>query len=289
MAGSRPLPLPDDTDLPLFVYGLLKPGELAYKQVEPFVDGRPEDAEVAGTLYVRDGLPLLKPEGGLVRGSLLTFKAEAALPAYETVAGFEPRAQYQWKRMSLLSPTGRTANVLVGKKPEVASVYHESWEWTGAEDPILNEGVELVRQIANEYGETEFDVTPHEYFDWERLFRLQMAYLFLWTIVERYVALAHGPGLDPGQKIEALARDAIFAAAVSEIAREHRVADSRDPTDTYSLDRAEPLQSAKYYYQVRNNLIHRGKGTWRDGEIVRQSLTEVLRIVERLLSRSRDC
>jgi hypothetical protein len=151
---------------------------------------------------------------------------------------------------------------------------------------MFNEGLDLVRRVVNEHGEEPFDATPPDSFDWERLFRLQMAYLFIWTIVERYVALAHGPALDPGQKIEALGQDAIFAEAVSEVAREDRVADSRDPADTYRLDPTDPVRSAKYYYQVRNNLIHRGKGTWRDGEIVRQSLTEMLGIVERLLSRS---
>ena len=75
----------------------------------------------------------------------MTFSAEASLPAYETVARFEPRAQYRWESLPLLSPTGRTANVLVGKKPEVASEHHEGWEWTGAEDPVLNEGLDLVR------------------------------------------------------------------------------------------------------------------------------------------------
>ena len=55
-----------------------------------------------------------------------------------------------------------------------------------------------------------------------------------------------------------------------------QIADSRDPADTYRLDQQIRCNGAKYYYQVRNNLIHRGKGTWRDGEIVRQSLTEML-------------
>ena len=47
MASIQSLPLPKDVTLPYFSYGLLKPGELAHKQIARFVDGRPVDATVA--------------------------------------------------------------------------------------------------------------------------------------------------------------------------------------------------------------------------------------------------
>jgi hypothetical protein len=41
-----------------------------------------------------------------------------------------------------------------------------------------------------------------------------------------------------------------------------------------------PKTSAEYYFQVRDNLTHRGKGSSKDGEIVRLSLLELPTIVE---------
>ena len=58
--APQSLALPERTDLPYFAYGLFKPGELAYGQIESLLDGGPVEARVPGALYVRDGLPLLK-------------------------------------------------------------------------------------------------------------------------------------------------------------------------------------------------------------------------------------
>jgi len=52
------------------------------------------------------------------------------------------------------------------------------------------------------------------------------------------------------------------------------------------LDSGNPKTSAEYYFQVRNNLTHRGKGASKDGEIVRLSLLELLTIVERMVEQT---
>ena len=49
---------PRDQSLPFFSYGLLKPGEFAHLQIEDLVETATQD-EVSGSLYTRDGLPLL--------------------------------------------------------------------------------------------------------------------------------------------------------------------------------------------------------------------------------------
>jgi len=45
----------------------------------------------------------------------------------------------------------------------------------------------------------------------------------------------------------------------------------------------DPSSAVLYYYQVRNNLSHRGKGAWVDGEIIRASLQELKAIFDAVL------
>ncbi len=107
-----------------------------------------------------------------------------------------------------------------------------------------------------------------------------MTYLFLWTIIERYASLAYGPPLEPMQKAKRLGEDPAFQGALRRVVtRVERVYDSRDPTNHGDLDPARGRASAKYYYYVRSNLSHRGKGAHKDGEIIRLSLLELQAIV----------
>ena len=57
--SSSGVSIPQDLSLPLFVYGPLKPGMPAFESISKLVLDNPESVQVAGTLYLRDGLPLL--------------------------------------------------------------------------------------------------------------------------------------------------------------------------------------------------------------------------------------
>jgi hypothetical protein len=48
---------------PFFAYGFLRPHEIAYPRIEPFVDRVPERATLKGRLLERDGLVVLDPDG----------------------------------------------------------------------------------------------------------------------------------------------------------------------------------------------------------------------------------
>ncbi|MEX0992204.1 MAG: hypothetical protein WD004_08060 [Actinomycetota bacterium] len=114
-----------------------------------------------------------------------------------------------------------------------------------------------------------------------------MSYLFLWTVIERYVSLVHGAGLKPEQKVSALGQDAGFGAALkSSVHREHEIVDTRN-LNAYRLLPENPEDSAEYYYAVRGNVTHRGKGTHNDGETVRLALNDLLAITETLVTEVR--
>jgi gamma-glutamylcyclotransferase (GGCT)/AIG2-like uncharacterized protein YtfP len=270
---------PKDTSLPYFAYGLFRPDGPAYRQIQKLVEGNPVKATAPGSLWARDGLPLLKIDtSGCVRGYVMSFHDDDANRAYCIISRFEPRQHYCWEKIELQQPK-KVANALVGRRPERASVQIEEGEWTAWQDPVLTVGLDIVRQAAEKHARQEFTSAPPDSFEWPRLFHLQMAYLLLWTIIERYTALSYGPGLKPMERIKCLGEDQVFKSALQrKLARQERIYDSRDPEDSARLDRKDGPSSAKYYYLVRNNLSHRGKGAWKDGEIVRRSLRELLDI-----------
>jgi hypothetical protein len=280
--------VPEDTSLPFFAYGLFKPGEPLHPHVEPFLEEPPTPGRVRGALLVRDGLPLLKDDSiGAVDGFVIRFRPGEEDDGYAAVGSREPRKQYRWNTVELTDPPGLRANVLVGRSPDKGSVDYEGNEWRSGDDAVLRNGLALIRRIADEHASRRFDSAPPASFDWDRLFRLQMAYLFLWTVIERYAALAYGPELDPGEKVKALGEDPLFSAILSTTTdRSHQLFDSRDPKKGVRLESGNPRTSAGYYFQVRNNLTHRGKGAWKDGEIVRLSLLELLTIVERMVEQT---
>jgi hypothetical protein len=274
-------------DLPFFSHGIFKPGELAYRRLQAFVDVSPVRALVRGSLWLRDGLPLLVPNGsGTIAGYLLTFKPGQEIEAYQLIDSTEPPQHYRWATLTLSEPL-QQANALLGHSPAKASGPFEELEWSGRHDPVFTYAIQTVHQTAEELAAEPFISAPPDSFDWPRLFRLQMAYLLLWAAIERYAALAYGPNLEPLEKVRRIGADDLFQAALqSTVARTDRVFDSRDPDSCAILDVRRSESSAKYYYQVRSNMSHRGKGAWKDGELVRQSLIELLAIFTAMLESS---
>lgn len=193
--------MPPRVELPFFAYGLLMPGELAHGLIEELVE-RSVASFAEGALYARDGLPLFDPSsGGMVNGYLLDFADGGREEAYKAICSFEPQKHYRWREVHC-GDARTPANVLVGKRVSKGSILLEEGEWTGRNDPVLTVALELVTSIAVDEGRGELESAPPDTFDWRRFFALQMAYLLLWTIIERFAALRYGPSLEAGQKVQ---------------------------------------------------------------------------------------
>jgi hypothetical protein len=283
------IPLPRDISLPFFAYGSLKPGEPAHHQIEGFLAETPSEAVIEGCLWVRDGLPLLEtptdcPTG--VQGFLLKFKPELYREAYEAICSFEPRKHYSWRSQVLRGLTN-VVNVLVGKKlSRGRAVQLETGSWTLLDDPVFRFGLAEVDRVLSSDAVNVFVSAPPNDFDWPRFFRLQMAYLLLWSAIERFSAFLLSPSLEPMARITQLGDHEVFQSSFLKagVTRKDEVCDSRDPSKSFSLDSANPAEASLYYYQVRNNLSHRGKGAWADGEVVRNSLVELKSIFDLILA-----
>jgi hypothetical protein len=282
------LSLPNDQELPFFAYGSFKPGELAFSQLEAFLDRPPVIAEASGALKIRDGLPfLVDAEGAKIDGYLLYFKDGSRSNAYKKICEFEPRTIYSWEIRHLVTP-GTQANLLIGKVPNGGADHLEDQIWSFRLDPVFQYGLLVVKDTVTSFSAQEFESASPTLFDWSRFFRLQMAYLLLWSAIERFTSFAFGPAHNPMKRVELLGRDDRFAAAVRHRIPEPAgsVTDSRDPKTKYHLDPAKPGKCVLYYYQVRSNLSHRGKSAFKDGNLVRKSLVELLAIFEDMLDRT---
>jgi gamma-glutamylcyclotransferase (GGCT)/AIG2-like uncharacterized protein YtfP len=132
--------MPLNCQLPLFVYGALKPGFPAYQLIEKFVDCNQPD-NVEGELLIRDGLPLLslkiKKHNDPVEGFLIKFKSGQEQEGYRAVCNFEPPNHYVWEQVNTKG-TSRIANTLKIRMPSKGNPIngdHPCWQLS--DDPVF--------------------------------------------------------------------------------------------------------------------------------------------------------
>jgi hypothetical protein len=231
-------------------------------------------------------MPLFDPGGdGRVAGWLLWFAPGSLDQAWSVVCSFEPATQYKWQITQAHSDVQLSANALAGRRVREGEAEETVQEWSAGLDPVFTEGMAEVRRLVEEAAPDGICPQPDTPELWSRFFRLQAAYLLLWSIVERYTALRFGPGLDPWDRVTRLGEDTSFREAVAAVGvREGVVIDSRDPASRYRLA-ADGTGAAKYFYQVRSNLSHRGKSAFKDAQLVHNSVTVLSAAMQILLER----
>lgn len=270
---------PPRLDLPMFDYGLLKPGQPAHDLVAGAVTRTEGATMLTGGLRIRDGLPLYDPAGSAgVEGALLTFAPGQEKAAYTIVCGVAPRAHYRWDmvEMRVDGRPGRV-NVLRGRHPDRGSPDEWFSAWSATDDPVLRFGLVSVRAAALAAAATPFPTTGGD--DpglWDRFFALHAPYLLLWSAVERFTALAYGPGQPPIERTWRLGedigfRDCVVAAGVAPSAK---TPDSRDPTRARRI--REDGSGAMFSWDAARHLVgHPGRTAYADGILLRRSLIDL--------------
>ena len=116
------------------------------------------------------------------------------------------------------------------------------------------------------------------------MFRLQMAYTLLSSANERFAAFKYHLGDRAMEKVNQLASEPAFASGLRELVKEPRVVyRTDDPEKKVCLDPIDPGKSLAYYYQIRSNIVHRGKAAVNDHDTLVHSLGELLELFQRLL------
>ena len=266
---------PSDNNHAFFAYGIFRRGELGFLSIADLVERVVGSASVSGNLFLRDGLPIIDPlsRGGEgVPGHLIYFKDGHHREAYARINRLEPYQQYKWKETTA---QGVRCNYLVGRSPRKGSVYADEG-WEGRNDPLFVAALQVVQDALELNADFEWDLKP--------MFGLQMAYLLLWSSIERYSSLRYHLGTRATAKVMQMADDPQFKALLKKrVSRKHRVRRTDRPKGHCQLNRDKPRSSLSYYYQIRHNITHRGKGVIGDHKVVKESLSELLDIFKELL------
>lgn len=269
--GINYVGLPRKLYLPFFAYGIFKPGQLAYSRIQEFVSGEPSAEIVDYEMAYRDGIALIRSgenEISKTSGYLIEFTNSRA--AYEIIGKSEPEELYMWKQIKV---NGEWANALVGvnvdcgsQKNRVPTLGHYNYR----EDPFFNEALNLIENTKDEFKDKEI-------IDMKDFFKLQMHYMLLWSIIERFCIFSYGY-FTIGENIKEFAKERSFKDELKTVTRKDVIYSSDTLEDRY-LDSSNSTDSIFYYYTIRCNVVHKGK-TVDDSDMnkLNESLKELLRL-----------
>lgn len=314
--------LPDDITLPFFAYGYFKPGEISFHIIKDSVKYC-QEWEIPGMLKERDGVPLLKIGSNThsIKGALIFFKEGMEKESYQKISEIEPGKLYEWYKIKRLD---QWAWVLKGTEFAIGPGSHDydgcgnDNEWNGNEDPYFVDAISIVKMIladcdnevsAAKGSEKKSLVTgPVEReSENQRFFKLQMAYSLLWAIFERFAILKYGFPKDSKSRLipvkNNISNDDHFKKLLHELHQGKpdewetkkrpsvyisRIPQKKDGKTHYTLDPSDSEKTINYYYQIRSNLVHRGKSIHRDYELLKSALQELLMIFEKLFEISKE-
>ena len=267
--------------LPFFAYGTFKPGQLAYSRINDCVKNKCE-CEINYKMLMRDGVPLITPTNDgshfKTKGYLIYFTDERAYKAYKIISNTHNKNLYKWEEIKV----GETkANVLMGVDSYSGSysIRGNVGNYEGQNDPYFKNAIEVVEKELNDVDKIEDDI--------DIFFKLQMAYLLLWTVIERYCSLKYNcKGIV--DKWRELSNEDVFKDSFKEHVKSKRYVYSNDYLKKCKLYPGKSSISFYYYYTIRCNTVHRGKDGLIDNEIIKQSLKELLEIFKEVLDKAFD-
>lgn len=297
-------------ELPFFAYGIFKKGEIAYYKIKNVIKEEPQEAFCKGMLYEKDGVPIFANFGNeKIRGTLTYFKNPQE--GYALINSIEPFNLYCWSE--IWTTKGIKVNILIARQSIVsnddsmaeykmpgAKPRHDE-EWHCSKDPLFVHGMDFLRKrFFDKIIEEEPLLHGEESSRYEGVFLMQMAYTFLWSIIDRHNTLKYAlTSKDIAVKNKKLANDKDFIKTTALLKGHFLTKDDSKVVDSTTGESAsfKPKQQhyeteseaiIKYYYGIRNNAVHRGKvSTDRDNNDLmrlKDSFLELYAIMENVIS-----
>lgn len=293
--------LPPDTESPaFFTYGIFKPGQLGYLRIKDNVEDT-ELGTVGGQLYERNGAAVLDAtEAGTVGGFVLLLRDPKS--TYRKIGRVEPEDQYEWKKVEVdlqdeHQGDSLEANLLIsetGITPREREIHDRhpdlrcQW-WDGSDDPLFTHALTRIEEILVNAPEALDKGDPETLNECEakKLFDLQMGYQLLWTAIERYLLLRYAEeGTVRRRDRNKLAGEKSFQKGVERYLNRNTngILNLQYPGNEPSiLEKEDPEAVLDFYWQLRNNVTHRGKGVRMEYDLLRNSLDELLQIFTEVL------
>lgn len=278
---KRTLDLPD-TELRFFAYGIFKPGQLAYSKIKNHVY-EIENAEINYPMKHRDGVPIIindQRDHYQTKGYIITFREGQEEDTYKIISKTLLRKLYEWKTIEINT---EKVNVLFGVNPKKGSDYIEDMQerinFNGKNDPLFSEALKLIeRNLNSERNLNEI----------ERIFELQMNYMLLWSAIDRFSSLKYNQQTEKKNR-KKFANQKAFKEGIKKFEEEyHRPVYSTDDLRIHKFNVEDPVDTLYYYYTLRCNVVHRGKGSISDYSMLKQATVELLEIFKGILENTFD-
>lgn len=276
----KPLKPPKNTQLPFFAYGIFKPGQIAHSKIKTHVK-KTENAEIAYGMRHRDGVPILidrESKYGKTQGVILTFRDGQEEETYGLISKTLLKNLYEWKTIEI---DGRPVNVVFGVNPDYGSDHIEdNYErvcFDAKNDPLFNEALDLIERNLNSRNSTR---------SIEGFFELQMNYMLLWSAIDRFSSLRYNK--------ESLTENHIKFAGLTDFKqgikkfkdKYHDPVYSTDDLKIHKFNADDPIETLFYYYTLRCNVVHRGKGIVTDYGMLKTATKELLELFRNILETS---
>ncbi len=283
------------SELPLFVYGSLMPGEIAFNLISGEVE-KSESAILEGAVTcVRDGFPFVHIDSSRwgafsrVPGHLLFSKEGRYREMLDVAILYENPQFYELVEVDVKS-NGQTlrAQVFSGKAPKRDDVVVLEEPWRSSNNPLFAHafaqiGIEL-KELLNNF-ELNPAIFPTVY--WPQMVRVEGLFLVLTSILEHLISLKYGYGeefqpestpLQPSikqptirKKLQAFSFENDWKTAFSQVEiPEITVFDVWERNKSFNS--SNQTQALYAWYAVRSNLGHRGKSSWKDADKVLKAL-----------------
>lgn len=267
-----------NTKLPFFSYGIFRPGEIPFIGIINFID-KIEKLTIKGNIQIRDGVYLFSDEfEDDVNGFLIYFKTNLSESAYDFIKSLEHEKIFRWDIKQ--DENSNPFNLLLGKSPNKGSesIKELDYNYSTTKDPYFTTGLSMLK----EFKLPECDSALRGSFD------IQMRYMFLWTIIERFTFLRYSFGMKATSRVNLLADNEHFIRGLKKYVKKERNIINTQDLSNRKLILDDPEQAIKYYYQVRSNLTHRGKGIPQDYDILKECYEELYNIINFVIENTID-
>lgn len=221
---------------------------------------------------------------GPVGGDVFWFDPEKCQETYDSIQSIEPENQYSWEEKK--TTTGIKVNVLVGRRIRDQDHIMDI-PWNGKDDPFFVEAIDIVDRVLSKCSPVSSMGNGSRETAAKNFLELQMAYMLLWTAIERYATLRYNIGKGaPANNIGKVAKEPAFKGALIRHVRLDGISSGRkrtlyradDPQKKVELNVTNSEKSIDYYYQLRCNITHRGKALLDDYSTLMISTQELKNI-----------
>ena len=286
---------------PFFVYGTLKPGQIAHYQIENEIESARTVQAKAKSYYlaIRDGLPYAysrvsgrKPNNAEIenlKGFLIYPKLGHEKRLSEKIDAYEDHGLYLLKEneeITTLAGEIVQASIYVVKKAQKRRlVERDDGDWRITDDPILGRGFPRLVQLIHDLDLKNMKMVPADKPEddyWEKMWMIQGVFANLNSVWEHFSRFYFGAGLKKSQYVgktdDLVKGDSSLAQVEVPYVEVHdaETAKNQRKVDTES----DPFRT---WYQVRNNMVHSGKDGQEDLKILRDSIIGMVKLLEAVI------